>query len=151
MGLKWSRNKRPILEVVLLTENAKLPTKGSKLSAGFDLYSAEEKQISKHGRGKIKTDLAIKLPSKTYGRIAARSGLAIKDGIQIGGGICDRDFRGNISVIIFNHSNNNFTVEKGDRIAQMVIEKISQPEIIEVKKSKSTGRGEAGFRSTGLK
>ncbi len=151
MGPAWSRNKRQMLKVVLLTENGKLPTRGSKLSAGFDLYSAEDKQIPKNGRGIIKTDLAIQIPSKTYGRIAARSGLAIKNGIQIGAGICDSDFRGNISVIIFNHSNTIFTVEKGDRIAQMVIEKICQPQIIEVKKLKRTGRDGAGFRSTGIK
>ncbi len=148
MGLTRSR---PMLKVVLLTKNAKLPTKATAGSAGFDLYSAEEKDIPKNGRAIIKTDLSIQIPSNTYARIAARSGLSIRNGLQIGGGICDSDFRGNISVIIFNHSNTNFSVEKGDRIAQMVIEKISQPQIIEVTKLRNTGRDRDGFGSTGIK
>ena len=96
----------------------------------------------------MKTDIRIKLPTGTYGRIAPRSGLAIKFQIDIGAGVIDEDYRGNVGVILINHSDDDFPVKKGDRIAQLICEKIIYPEIKVVEQVDSTKRGNKGFGST---
>ena len=115
----------PLL-VKKLSENATLPSKGSPQSAGFDLSASEPTSIPPGGRGIVKTDLSIACPPGTYARIAPRSGLAIKKGIDVGAGVVDADYRGPVGVILFNlDSENVFEVQKGDRIAQLILEKIS--------------------------
>ena len=84
------------------------------------------------------TDLQIQLPVGCYGRIAPRSGLALNHHIDIGGGVIDRDFRGNIGIIIYNHSDTLFIITRGDRIAQLKCEKISYPAIEELQTSDFT-------------
>lgn len=132
-----------------LSVNAFPPEKFSKESAGFDFRSAYNYKIEPHGKELIKTDLAIRIPDGCYGRIAPRSGLALKHHIDIGAGVVDRDYRGNVGVIIFNHSSVCFTVQKGDRIAQIICEKIEEPKLREVLFLDNTERGENGFGSTG--
>ena len=92
-----------------------LPTKGSALAAGYDLYSAEAGVIPAQGTALLDTKLAIALPEGTYGRIAPRSGLASKFMINVGAGVIDADYCGSIKVLLFNHSGNSFMVkvEKG--------------------------------------
>ena len=108
-----------------LSENATTPVRGSPCSAGLDLFSAEPKIIGSCDRARIRTDIAIKLPPGTYGRIAPRSGLAANHFIGIGGGVIDPDFIGGIECILFNHHQDTpFVVKKGMRIAQLIIEKI---------------------------
>ena len=103
------------------------------------------------GMGKIiaKTDISIQVPHGTYGRVAPRSGLAAKNHIDIGAGVVDQDYTGNIGVVMFNHAQEDFEVKKGDRIAQFICEKIEYPELEEVASLNSTERGEGGFGSTG--
>ena len=96
----------------------------------------------------IKTDLAIKVPSGTYGRIAPRSGLALKHGIDVGAGVIDQDYRGNVKIILFNHGDSDYAIEQGERIAQLILEKIEIVELQEVQDFISTERGERGFGST---
>lgn len=81
---------------------------------------------------------------------APRSGLALKHAIDVGAGVIDADYRGPVGVILFNHSDVDFEVKAGDRIAQMILEKIVTPEVIEVEDLDSTLRGEGGFGSTGV-
>merc|ERR1719244_1685708 len=76
-----------------------------------------------------KTDIQVKVPHGTYGRIAPRSGLAWKNHIDIGAGVVDEDYRGNVGVVMFNHAEVEFQIKKGDRIAQLVCEKISYPDL----------------------
>ena len=132
-----------------LTTNATTPIKGSRNAAGFDLFSAETKEIDAHGHGIVNTDIAIMLPQGSYGRVAPRSGLAVKYFIDIGAGVIDRDYRGNVGVVIFNHLNKPFLVSKGDRIAQLIIEKIAMLKLIEVDRLETTKRGINGYGSTG--
>ncbi|KAB5592048.1 Deoxyuridine 5'-triphosphate nucleotidohydrolase [Ceratobasidium theobromae] len=132
-----------------LSEKAKLPTRGSKLAAGYDLYSAEQKVIPAGGKALVDTQISIAVPVGTYGRVAPRSGLASKFMIDTGAGVIDADYRGVVFVLLFNHSNEDFKVEEGDRIAQLIIEKIQTPEVMEVQDLEETLRGAGGFGSTG--
>ncbi|GLB33512.1 putative dUTP diphosphatase [Lyophyllum shimeji] len=132
-----------------LSEKARLPTRGSQLSAGYDLYSAEKKVIPAHGKALVDTQISIAVPAGTYGRVAPRSGLASKFMIDTGAGVIDADYRGVVFVLLFNHSDKDFQVEEGDRIAQLIIERIYNPEVLEVEDLDETIRGAGGFGSTG--
>ncbi|PKI34289.1 hypothetical protein CRG98_045340 [Punica granatum] len=140
----------PFFKVVRLSEKAILPSRGSPLSAGYDLSSACEAKVPARGKALINTDLSIAVPPGTYARIAPRSGLAWKHSIDVGAGVIDADYRGPVGVILFNHSDVDFEVKAGDRIAQLIIEKIVTPEVVEVDSLDSTQRGEGGFGSTGM-
>ena len=139
-----------MLQVKKLSVNAKIPTRGSEHSAGLDLSSAYDYIVPAHDKQLIKTDLSFAIPSEHYGRVAPRSGLACKNFIDVGAGVVDSDYRGNLCVLLFNHSDVDFVVNKHDRIAQLIIEKISLPLVMEVDELDNTVRGEGGFGSTGL-
>jgi len=137
------------LQIAKLSKEAILPTRGSPSAAGYDLYSAHDLVIPARGKGLVKTDLQIKVPHGTYGRVAPRSGLAWKQHIDIGAGVVDEDYRGNLGVVMFNHADVQFDVKRGDRVAQLVCEKIAYPEIEELPTLDDTERGVGGFGSTG--
>uniref|UniRef100_A0A1B6L814 Deoxyuridine 5'-triphosphate nucleotidohydrolase n=1 Tax=Graphocephala atropunctata TaxID=36148 RepID=A0A1B6L814_9HEMI len=137
------------LRFVKLTPNAFPPCKGSDKAAGFDLKSAYNCVIPPRSKAMVKTDLQIMLPEGCYGRIAPRSGLTWKNGIDVGAGVVDEDYRGDIRVILFNHSDEPFSVQPGDRIAQLICERIFYPELQEVQELNETTRGSGGFGSTG--
>lgn len=138
------------LFVKKLSEYATVPTKGSKLAAGYDLYSAYHYVIKGRDKEMVKTDLQIALPSGCYGRVAPRSGLAWKHSIDVGAGVIDEDYRGPLNVILFNFSEQDFEVKPGDRIAQLICEKIEQTTVEEVSNLDDTERGTKGFGSTGV-
>jgi dUTP pyrophosphatase len=138
-----------MLCVRLLSENATLPTRGSAMAAGADLHSAEMTVVPARGMKIVKTDIAIICPEGTYGRVAPRSGLAAKHGIDVGAGVIDSDYRGNVGVILFNHSDNDFVINVGDRIAQLILEQIIIPTIVRCDSLSETARGTGGFGSTG--
>ncbi|KAI0092455.1 dUTPase-like protein [Irpex rosettiformis] len=131
------------------SEKAKIPTKGSLLAAGYDLFSAEQKVVPAHGKALIDTQISIAVPAGTYGRVAPRSGLASKFMIDTGAGVIDADYRGIVFVLLFNLSDKDFEVKEGDRIAQLIIERIYTPEVLEVQDLDETLRGSGGFGSTG--
>jgi dUTP pyrophosphatase len=139
------------MEVKLLNENARLPTLGSSGAAGFDICSTDYIEILPNNRNIVSTGLSIKLPVGVYGRIAPRSGLAVKHGIHVGAGVIDRDYRGEIKVLLFNLSNESFTVNPGDRIAQLICEHYETPPIKVVDELDATERGQGGFGSTGFR
>ena len=126
-----------------------LPTRGSDGAVGYDLYSNCDGVIAKGKRGVVSTGIAVSLPPGVYGRVAPRSGLAMKNGIQIGAGVIDPDYTGEISVIIFNMGDNDFEVKKGARIAQLILERCETPPVEEIGLLQETLRGEDGFGSTG--
>merc|ERR1711912_112299 len=104
------------------------------------------------GKMVCKTDLAIRMPEGVYGRVAPRSGLAYKKGIDVGAGVIDADYRGNVGVLLFNldfMKNEVFEVKKGDRIAQLVVERIEMLDLEECDSLSETKRGDGGFGSTG--
>ena len=136
------------LEYKKLSSNAIAPIRSSEGAAGYDLCASEYAKVQSKKRCLIKTDLAIKVPSGTYGRIAPRSGLALKHGIDVGAGVIDQDYRGNVGIILFNHGDSDYAIEQGERIAQLILEKIEIVELQEVQDFISTERGERGFGST---
>ncbi|KAK0515537.1 hypothetical protein JMJ35_001571 [Cladonia borealis] len=139
----------PPLLVKRLSEKAKTPTRGSAFAAGYDLYAAKECVIPKRGKALVDTDLAIAVGVGCYGRIAPRSGLAVKHFIDTGAGVIDADYRGQVKVLLFNHSENDFEVREGERIAQLVLERIWTPEVVVVEELEESVRGVGGFGSTG--
>ncbi|KAI1660176.1 dUTPase-like protein [Daldinia decipiens] len=142
-------DQSPPLLIKKLSPAAKLPTRGSPFSAGYDLYAAHPTTIPSRGKALVDTDIAIAVPAGTYGRIAPRSGLAAKHFIDTGAGVIDADYRGQVKVLLFNHSDADFAVAEGDRVAQLVVERIYTPEVLEVQELEESVRGAGGFGSTG--
>ena len=140
------------MQVKRLSEHAVLPTRGSAYAAGLDLSSAVNCTVPAGQRALVATDLSIACPAGTYARIAPRSGLAYKHGIDVGAGVIDADYRGPLGVILFNFGEHDFVVKQGDRIAQLILEKIILPDVVEcVDELPKVGeRGVAGFGSTGV-
>jgi dUTP pyrophosphatase len=175
------------LRVRRLTEAATLPVRGSALAAGYDVASAEDTEVPARGKALVSTGLVVAVPEGTYGRVAPRSGLAWKNFIDVGAGVIDADYRGELKVLLFNHSDAAFkgegsekapnrdkksrlrarsrqtltpcapetkpkqkTVSKGDRVAQLVLERIATPEVVEDADLGDTARGAGGFGSTGV-
>ena len=145
-----------ILKIKRLINNADLPLPKYETagSAGMDLLAAiHEPILIKPGEIKlVKTGIAIALELGFEAQVRPRSGLALKNGITVlnSPGTIDADYRGEICVILINHSGVDFMIERGMRIAQMVIAKYSQAKISEVENLDETIRGEAGFGSTGV-
>ena len=138
-----------MLKVKLLTEFAQAPTRGSEGAAGYDLYSGEVQTLSPGERKLVKTFVAVAVPPGTYGRVAPRSGLALKCGIAVLAGVIDEDYRGNVGVIMHNTSDRVVFVKMGDRIAQLILEKIETPEVVVVEHLDESVRGDGAFGSTG--
>jgi dUTP pyrophosphatase len=100
-----------------LVEKARLPIIGSIHAAGYDLHSIEDTVVPAKGKALVGTGLAFGIPEGNYGRIAPRSGLAAKNFIDVGAGVIDSDYRGEVKVLLFNFSDVEFKVAEGDRIA----------------------------------
>lgn len=136
------------LYVKRIEAGSKIPTRGTLNSAGFDLYSNMSTVIPPNSSKIISTGIGIQLPPGTYGRIAGRSGLSIRDRIEVGAGVIDADYRGVISVHLYNFSDSNFFVTPTMKIAQLIVEKIYVGEMYEVEELSPTERGANGFGST---
>lgn len=138
-----------------LNENAIIPTYGTEYSAGFDLYSVsdEEITINPHETVFIKTGLAMEIPIGYGGFIFARSGLSTKKGLAPVNkvGIIDADYRGEIMVALYNQTDESKTIDAYERIAQMVIMPFITANFIETNELSETERGNNGFGSTGKK
>lgn len=134
-----------------LSDKATIPSQGSAEAAGYDLYAAENAVVYSLSRALIKTNISIAIPEGYYGRIAPRSGLAYKNGIDVLAGVIDSDYRGDIGVILFNTSTTNeFQVKAGDRIAQIIIEKCHNVHWDLEESLDQTNREQKGFGSTGV-
>ena len=150
---KWPQKPYPtlpILQVKKHDSSAQLPTKGFKQAAGYDLYSIEDKVIPAQGKTFINTQLSMVIPQGTYGHIAPRSGLAAKHHIDVGAGVIDADYCGIVHVLLFNLGKEDFQVKKGNRITQLILEKISNAKIEEKETLDDTQRGQQGFGSSGI-
>lgn len=145
-----------IIDIKLLDENAKIPTRGSSEAAGYDLYAhigMEELAIQLHTTVKVGTGVAVSIPSGYFGAICARSGLAVKRGLRPANaiGIVDSDFRGEVIVALHNDTDEYQTIENGERIAQLVVIPFLPVEFNIVEELVETERGSGGFGSTGSK
>ena len=138
------------LKVQKLSNNAALPKRSTSRAAGYDLSAAHDCTIPAGGKGLVKTGLSISFPAGLYARIAPRSGLALKKFIAVGAGVVDSDYRGDVGVVLFNHGDQDFQVKMGDRIAQLILERIDTPPVQEVQDLAGTERGTGGFGSTGI-
>ncbi|KAB8302542.1 hypothetical protein EYC80_005931 [Monilinia laxa] len=135
----------PPLLIKKLSPRARLPTRGSAFAAGYDIYAAKETVVPAKGKVLVDTDISMAVPDGTYGRIAPRSGLASKHMIDTGAGVIDADYRGQVKVLLFNHGEKDFEVKEGDRVAQLILERIYTPEVTEVLVLEESVRGEGGF------
>lgn len=138
------------LKVQLLRESAVLPTYGTPQAAGADLYSPDDVKIPAKSSALVKIGIAIQIPDGFYGLVKARSGLSIRKGIEVGAGVIDSDYRGEVGVQLINLSNKDFVIEHHSRIAQLLICPVLQPIIVEASSLDDTARGSSGFGSTGV-
>jgi len=147
-------SKLPTLKVKLLNEFAKVPIYGSDFSAGLDISSSIDTVVPANNKALISTGISVSLndcdQNDYYLRIAPRSGISYKNFLDIGAGVIDVDYRGEIKVLIFNHSNTDFKINIGDRIAQMIPERRNKVNIELTDNLDSTERNEGGFGSTGI-
>ena len=134
---------------VKMSARAKTPVRQTPFSAGVDLVCPQKTVIPARGKALISTELRIAIPFGHYGRIAPRSGLAANHSIHVGAGVIDADYRGEISALLFNLGDRHYTVEKGERMAQLIIEKIAFPTFVQCEDLTGTQRGSGGFGSTG--
>ena len=137
------------LNITKLGVSSFLPTYGSEYAAGLDLYSPINGTIQPFQRLLIPLDISIKLPNGTFGHILPRSGLALKNGIHVGAGVIDEDYRGNVGVLLFNLGDKPYIFSVGDRIAQMVVKKCERVKVIEKESLDESLRGDGGFGSSG--
>jgi dUTP pyrophosphatase len=133
-------------------EDIPLPRYMTNMAAGMDIFAAvvNDEMIEPGHRKMIPTGIAIALPEGYEAQIRPRSGLAIKNGITLlnSPGTIDADYRGEISLIVINHGNDPFVVSRGMRLAQMIVQKVSQVDWVETNKLSETQRGQGGFGHT---
>jgi dUTP pyrophosphatase len=134
---------------IQLDQGAKTPTKATSGAAGYDLHASQDGNILSGSTVIVPTGIRIALPEGYYGRIAARSGLAIKNGLMVNAGVIDSDYRGPIGIVLFN-SGGNFHYKKGDRMAQLIIEKHYSVVFNAVESLEESVRGIDGFGSSGV-
>ena len=141
------------VNVKKLSKNAKLPAYGSEYAAGADLYAAEPVCIAPGETAFVHTGIAVELPAGTVGLVYARSGLACKQDLAPANkvGVIDCDYRGEVMVALHNHGRETRSVERGDRIAQLVIAPYYTAAFTEAEELSETVRGAGGFGSTGSK
>ncbi|XP_074573697.1 uncharacterized protein LOC141830108 [Curcuma longa] len=135
------------LKIKRLSSTAIIPQRKTSGAAGYDLAADENGVIPSGGRLLIRTGICMEIPPKTYARIAPRSGMALRYGVNIGAGVIDSDYRGEIKVLVFNHSDREVEIRRGMCIAQIILEKILVPEVEEVAELTPT-RNTGGFGST---
>jgi len=143
------RKEVETLEFMRLDEGASLPTRGSAASAGLDLYSIENISLAPGQRILARTGLSVAIPEGFYGRIAPRSGLATRNGLDVLAGVIDADYRGEICCLLYNTGTESIELPKKTKICQLIIEKIATPEAAWANDLSVTARGSGGFGSTG--
>jgi len=136
---------------IKLSDKAKIPSQATPSDAGYDLFSTESCVLKPGERKLFKTNISTAIPHGYYGRIAPRSWLAYKYGIDVLAGVIDSGYRGDIGVILINFGMEDFSVNEGDKIAQFIIEKCHYVEWQEVDSLDLTVRADWGFGSTGAK
>jgi len=139
------------IEIKKINPEAKTPIYTLKNDAGMELYSVQDLTVEP---GKIltcETGITMAIPVGYVGLIWDKSGVAFKGGIKTMGGVIDSSYRGEIKIILTNLSDKAYVINKGDKVAQMLIQKVESPDIEEVEVLDDTERGEGGFGSTGIR
>lgn len=133
----------------LLTSTAKALHR-SKGNAGMDISSDESIIVPARGRACISTGISCAVNENMYVKVCSRSGLSLNHGIEVGAGIVDSSYRGEVKVVLYNHTDKDFTVNRGDRIAQLIVHVIDISEPTLLPELDSTDRGVKGFGSSGI-
>ena len=139
----------PVLNVKKLDEDSVVPTKANGSDAGYDLYASHGTILQKHVHKLIKTGISMAIPDGYVGLIWPRSGMAYKYGIDVFAGVIDSSYRGEIGVVLYNSQYSNYSIEKGDRIAQILFQRIENFDLNLVENLDDTNRGTGGFGSSG--
>jgi len=142
-------NMNQIVKIVKIRSDAHVPSCAHDGDAGLDLCAIERTELSPMMPTSVQTGIKMEIPYGYVGLIWDKSGLAIKNGLKILGGVIDAGYRGEIIVGIVNTGSNPYTLEKGDKVAQILIQKVENVDIEEVSELSDTTRGKGGFGSTG--
>ena len=129
------------LGVKLLLPTARAPERATVGSAGYDLAAAEAVTVPARGQALARTGLSLCLPPGCYGRIAPRSGLAVRHGLHVGAGVVDSDYTGEVKVVLFNLGPSDVTFAVGDRVAQLILERILTVPVSVLPSEGSSGSG----------
>ncbi len=140
-----------LLRVKKLHPDAMVPKYALPKDAGMDLFASEEKTFAPGERGTVSTGIAFALPPGYVGLIWDKSGPPLKTGLHTMAGVLDETYRGEVKIVVINHGNQPVRIEKGQKVAQLLVQPIVQPEVQEVSELDATIRGTGGFGSTGLK
>ena len=144
-------NEKVVVNVILEKNEKKIPISLYSDSAGYDLPSAETVVVPSWSRKLVNTKIRFEIPKGFYGEIKARSGLSIKKGIFAFNGTIDSGYSGYVYIIVFNFSNDDYTIENGDRIAQIIFQRCHSVIFNVLDKVSSTSdRGDSGFGSSGV-
>ncbi|KAH9385794.1 dUTP pyrophosphatase [Nematocida major] len=138
-----------VFKVKLLTQDATCPKIATRSSAGYDLYAQCGGVIPPGKRQRVDLGVSVEIPEGYYGQVQSRSGVSFKHGIMTMAGVIDADYRGELSVLLYNSSDLPFTYEKGDRIAQIVLIRVFTDAPCIVSEISCTARSQGGFGSTG--
>jgi len=138
-----------VLHFKQLDRRAVLPERGSVLAAGLDVCSIEDLSIGPGQRVTARTGLAVAIPPGFYGRVAPRSGLAARKGLDVLAGVIDSDYRGEVCCLLYNTGDDVIELPAGSKICQLIIEQIITPEPAWATDLDETARGAGGFGSTG--
>jgi len=134
---------------ITLLEGASEPARAHSTDAGYDLFAYNDSVIEAKSSATFRTGVSMSIPDGYYGKIFSRSGLAVKNGIEVGAGVIDSGYRGEIIILLHNHSNNLKEIKTGDKIAQIVFMKYETFNIKITGELNNSDRGENGFGSTG--
>ena len=128
-----------------------LPRYAREGDAGLDLHAAESVRLAAGARCAVRTGIALALPEGCAGFVLPRSGLALRSGLTIlnAPGLIDAGYRGELQVVLVNHGTGEIAIERGDRIAQLVVQRVERAELVEVEELPDSARGSGGFGSTG--
>ena len=136
------------MKIKLLSETAKVPTRANESDAGLDLYASEDIIIKARSGAKVKTGVAVALPEKTVGLIFDRSSMGSK-GLKVHGGVIDQGYRGELIVVLWNHTDSDYKILSGDKVAQLLVLNCLFPVLQTSDSLDESSRGEGGFGSSG--
>ena len=125
------------------------PSRSTAHAAGADLHAAEDLTLAPGERRLVPTGLRVAIPPGHAGLVWPRSGIAVRDGIDTMAGVIDSDYRGEVKVLLINHGREPFRIRRGDRIAQLLVQRVEPAEFVPADGLPESARGEGGFGSTG--
>lgn len=146
------------VRVLILNSDASMPTRANLSDAGWDLYASEDIVIKAGNRETVKTGIALQIPEEWVGLVWPRSGMSVKKGIDVLAGVIDSGYRGEVMVCLYNTNNSlplfkdeniDVVIKKGDRIAQILFQRVPDVELVEVDELNQSDRGNKGFGSSG--